>query len=144
MAGIGGRNTAKRKIQIRKYIAEQFHAMRTYSDPFLHDESEGEDTLKPRELKFSFKGHYKTESTDTSDDEDEILSSKVNLDEADRFIAALKLPKRKKQQQEAKQEKPAPFVPLDLTVFKEETEKLEKIRMRESQGESDESEEQID
>ena len=95
-----------------------------------------EQVLKPREMKFSFKHNYKPDDSEDSENDDEILSSKVNLDEADKFIASLKIPKVKKKEQ--KEERPAaPFVPLDLTVFKEETEKLTKIRMRESQGESE-------
>jgi hypothetical protein len=97
---LGGPKTAKRKIQIRQYLTER-QATASHSDPFLpQDESDARDQLSPRIPRFRFTTQYVADETpeeidETPEEIDEILSKKVNLDDADRFVASLRIrPKR--------------------------------------------------
>ena len=144
MSGVGGRNTAKRKIQVRKFVEERFNAAREYSNPFMSEEEESE-CLRPRELKLSFKRDYTPDDSEESDSEDQILSKRVNLDEADRFIASLKMPKARTK---GLATTPAPpvslYLDIDMSKLEMEAERVRKLRLRESQGDEGEEEEESD
>ena len=136
---IGGRNTAKRKIQVRKFVAEQFHAVRSFSNPFLDEENSAGDCLKPKESAITFGvGKYEPDDSEESESDDQILSKKVNLDEADRFMASLRLPRARSR--EEKMHVAIPMEPLDLEKLEIGAEMMRKVQLRESQGEVDEEE----
>ena len=142
---LGGPRTAKRKIQIRQYITEQNKAMQSYADPFVHDENDGSQAWQVKPMSFSFKTDYIPDygSKEEPVISDGILSRKVDLDEADRFLAGLRLPRGKKQKkvvQEQKKSSPV-ITPMDLADFKTQNEKLEKVLRAETIGESPEEEE---
>lgn len=137
---IGGRNTAKRKIQVRKFVSEQFRAVRSFSNPFLDDDNGAEDCLKPKESAITFGvGKYVPDDSEESESDDQILSKKVNLDEADRFMAALRLPRTRSR--EDKMRVAIPMEPLNLEKLEIGAEMMRKVRLRESQGEMEEEEE---
>ena len=136
---LAGKNTAKRKIQIREYIEERSKAMRSHSDPFVCDENAGSHVMNLGPMKFSFRTDY---IPDNSSDEDEgdtdgILTRRMNLDEADRFLAALRMPKLSKAKNKPQTTKPL-IIPVDLKALKEQSDKLEKLRMAEATGEEEE------
>ena len=142
---IAGPNSAKRKIQIRQYIQDKQNKKKCFSDPFDNTVEEGDSIkdLNPRLRKFNFTRKYKVEkeNNDSSDDSDEILSGKINLDEADKFIASLKLPKKRKRKSTTndKQFSSMKFISsTDFQTFKEESDKLMKLRIADSQDQSDE------
>jgi hypothetical protein len=129
MSGLARPNTVKRKIQIREYVATQRRTA-AYSDPFApQEELDPRSTLKARPVSFRFKKKgYQPE--DDPDYPDEILTKKVDLDEADRFIAALKLPtKSLVKDHPAKPLKPRLFTSSDLSLLHRESEKLEQARL---------------
>lgn len=80
---------------------------------------------------------------------DEILGRKVNLDEADKFIASLRLNSRMIREvgKTPKPERKATIIftaPDDVLKFKEETEKLKKMQMEEAVGKSESDEDMED
>ena len=142
MSGVGGRNTAKRKIQVRKFVEERFNAVREYSNPFLSEEEDSE-CLRPRELKLSFKRDYVPDDSEESDSEDQILSRRVNLDEADRFIASLKMPKARGKSAAGTAAPPVGLcLDIDMSKLERESERVRRLRLRESQGDEGEEEEE--
>jgi hypothetical protein len=127
-APLGGPKTAKRQIQIRRFMTEQQKIIQSHSDPFLPN-SDPEDTLNPPVAELSFKAAYVPEHE--LQPGDGILSSKVNLDEADRFIAALRLPKRMQSGQQLP--KLRLFTYVDLEKFRVESNKLDRMRFAEAE-----------
>jgi hypothetical protein len=86
---LAGPKTAKRKIQIRQYLADH-RSSSTHSDPFLPlTDSDSQIILTPRLRKFSFQSRYFPD--EPPEEVDEILSKKVDLDAADRFVASLRI-----------------------------------------------------
>lgn len=137
---LGGKNTAKRKIQIRKYIEERSKAMRQHSDPFVQDENDGSQVLKVGTMKFSFKTDYIASDDSEFEDEpqdDGILTKKLDLNEADRFMASLRMPKMKKHKQ---QRLPPPVVTVDLDALRVQSEMVEKMIMAEAVEHEEEEE----
>jgi hypothetical protein len=76
-------------------------------------------------------------STDEPDPADEILSAKINLDEADRFIASLRMPNRRAPMRTQTTVIPAVLAPVDLSHFRQESERIERLRMAEATMRSD-------
>lgn len=147
MSKIGGPNTAKRRIQIRRYIQEKQTKNKCYSDPFDNTAKEEKNVdLNPKLKKISIKKKYQLDSEQESESSDEILTGKINLDDADRFIASLKLPKKKSQNKIIKKEQtkceqvraPKLIMPVDLEAFKKESEKLQKMIEADSQDKDEE------
>ena len=139
---LGGKNTAKRKIQIRRYIEERSKAMRQHSDPFVQDENDGSQVLKVGSMKFSFKTDYIASDDSEFDDEphdDGILTKKLDLNEADRFMASLRMPKAKKHSQQ-RLPPPAPVVTVDLDALRAQSEMVEKMIMAEAVEHEEEEE----
>jgi hypothetical protein len=136
---LGGPKTAKRKIQIRRYITE--HGMKhVQSDPFLPDQGESDSNWpSPVPLKLTFKIADRTSHTEEKPSDD-ILSRRVDLDEADRFIAALRLPSGTAWVKEEKMTKTVLLSHTEITTFDETVAKLEKLR-RSAVESSTESEE---
>lgn len=137
-SGLGGKDTAKRKIQIRKYLTAKIAESCVWSDPF-QEEPDDSPILKPRNVKFSFKTDYIPDESDST--EDEILKQ-VDLDEADRFLAALKIPKNPSRTNYSPKvvRNYAKSATADLDEFRAQTERLEKARMKESIGDSEDDE----
>jgi hypothetical protein len=131
---LAGPKTAKRKIQIREYVTNQRFAKQSQSNAFLPDcEEETEQCNSPERVKYTFRLNYQPDLD--SDDSDEILSSKVDLDEADRFIAALRIP-GKRTSTPTNVEKKSKHVVLstvDLSAFRKESERLEELRLAQSE-----------
>ena len=143
--GIGGKNTAKRKIQVRQYVEEMSKSMRSHSDPFAQDDADEPDVLKPGTLKFSFKTDYIASSDsdlEENEEKDDILAKKLDLDEADRFMAALRMPKLRKSRESSNSVKPV-VLPMDLSALKAESERIERLIMAEA-VEHEEEEEKSD
>jgi hypothetical protein len=134
-ARLAGPKTAKRKIQIRQYVTEQRKLSQRHSDPFAPEsENTASPNLNPRVVKLSFKTVYIPEAEEAR--VDEILSSKINLDEADKFIAALKIPVKRScpvKGNPEKHYKPKVFSLFDLSTFRAESERLEKLRRAEAE-----------
>ena len=146
---LAGKNTAKRQIQIRRYMQRLYNTERTYSDPFAQDENDDSQILRVGKVKYSFKTDYiaDKESDDDQFDRDEILIAKESsLDEADRVIAALKIPRNKEsvsiRQQKVKKVKLEQAFDL-LAEFKEQSKKLEELRRAEAVEESEGDDELI-
>jgi hypothetical protein len=126
---LAGPNTAKRKIQLRQYVTEKSKRTQSHSDPFLpDDENDSSPNLNPRMAKLSFTTAYVPEPDLCPTDE--ILSSRINLDEADRFIATLKMPSRRRPTRQTRDEpyKPQFFAHLDLSAFGAVSERVERQR----------------
>lgn len=131
---LGSRHTAKRRIQIRKYLDQRYQHNREFSDPFAQEDNETTNVLKVDTVKYSFKTDYIPEK-DSDDEQDKdgilIIPNEDSLAEADRFIAALKIPKMKAawslQQPKLKRIRVAPSYDL-LKEFREESAKLEKMK----------------
>jgi hypothetical protein len=134
-APLAGPKTAKRQIQIRQYVTEQNKLSQRHSDPFaLESENAASPNLNPRVAKLSFKTTYTPETEEAR--VDEILSWKINLDEADRFIAALKIPSKRSSLAKGSPEKgykPKVFSLFDLSTFRAESERLKKLRLAEAE-----------
>jgi hypothetical protein len=133
-APLAGPKTAKRKIQIRQYVTEQRKLLQRHSDPFVPEgENVASPNLNPRVVKLSFKTRYIPDSEEVQ--VDEILSSKINLDEADKFIAALKIPTKRSPGKGTPERryKPKVFSLFDLSTFRKESERLEKLRLAEAE-----------
>jgi hypothetical protein len=82
--------------------------------------------LNVRPIKMSFKTECVPDvETSTSDD---ILSRGINLDEADRFIASLRIPSRKTLTASNAAWEPTYVTSVDFSTFHAETEKLERLR----------------
>ena len=141
---LGGKNTAKRKIQIRRYIEERSKAMRQHSDPFVQDENDGSQVLKVGSMKFSFKTDYIASDDSEFDDEQHdygILTKKLDLNEADRFMASLRMPKAKaKKHSQQRLPPPAPVVTVDLDALRAQSEMVEKMIMAEAVEHEEEEE----
>jgi len=136
---LGGPKSAKRKIQIRQYVTEQSKKMHSFSDPFMPEDEDAvsENLLNPPKGKFTFRTTYAPDSE--CDHMDDILSSKIDLDEADKFIASLKIPS-KLQAPKAPTKKviqPRVFTHVDVSAFRAESEKLERLRLADSQDTED-------
>jgi hypothetical protein len=130
-SALGGPKTAKRTIQVRRFLTEQQKIRQSHSDPFLPNRDVAE-TLNPPLSKLSFKAPYVPESD--SQPVDGILSSKVNLDEADRFIAALRLPKRQTSVTFIEPRQTIRVLTqVGLVTFRAESDKLDKMRIAESE-----------
>ena len=147
---IGGKNTAKRKTQIREFIACMYKKEQKLSDPF-EDSSDSEEIdeseWKMKPLKINYKKNYKLfQNEDEEEDDfsesqpDEILVRAHNLDEADKFIASLKFnPKKKSQTTDyPKLKVESAFSSCDFEAFKKEAERLNTLRNQEINGVSDE------
>lgn len=145
---LAGKNTAKRQIQIRKYLNELHKTERKYSDPFDPDENDGSQILRVGKVKYSFKTDYivDKEYSDNFDRDEILITKEDSLDEADRLIAALKIPRNREsasiRQQKMKKYKITNSCDL-IQEFKEQSRKLEKLRMVEAIGESEEDDQLI-
>jgi hypothetical protein len=136
---LSGPKTAKRKIQLRQYVTEESKRTQGHSDPFLpEDENDSPSNLNPQMKKLSFRTEHipdlELQSTD------EILSSGINLNEADRFIASLKMPSRRRRTNQARNEpyKPRVFMQLDLSPFRTASEQYEHWQVAEADDPPDE------
>jgi hypothetical protein len=134
---LGGRHTGKRRIQIRQFITERGLQSKRQSTPFAAEDENvpTSNLLNVRPMKLSFKTQFVIEAE--PDPVDEILSSKINLDEADRFIAVLRMPTRRTPVRAHGPVKPAALAPVDLSSFREESERIERMRMAEVQDPSE-------
>lgn len=139
---LAGKNTAKRRIQLRNFITDMSNAGKKYSDPFAQDENDSSQVLRVKNVKYSFKTDYIPESSSSDEeDRDGILRIKKKncLDEADRVIAALKLPKVQKAEKPPQPQRVKVTSAHDLVAeFREQSQKLEKMRMVQAIGESEE------
>jgi hypothetical protein len=82
--------------------------------------------LNVRPVKLSFKTEYVPDvETSTPDD---ILSRGINLDEADRFIASLRIPSRKTRTAQNAEWEPTYATAVDFSTFHAEAERLERLR----------------
>jgi hypothetical protein len=135
---IGGRHTAKRRIQIRQFVAKCGVQSKRQSDPFVPDNEDlsPAEVLNVRPVKLSFKAGY-AEDSDV-DVSDEILSAKINLDEADRFIAVLRVPSVSHVFHPTV--KPRLLTPVDLEMFRKQSEKLERLRWEQAEDSSEHEE----
>jgi len=146
MSTLGKKNTAKRKIQIRKYYENQKqNHPKSYSNPFLHGETD--DTPEVSYPEQIFKKTYISSLQSIQEEEeqsDDILTGDVNLDDADHFIVSLKLPKRKRKvdKEEVIHKK---FIPSkdDSIAFTRESELLNRLKEKEIQGDDGEEEDQV-
>jgi hypothetical protein len=102
------------------------------STPFVAEAENlpASNLLNVRPMKLSFKARSVNE--EESDPVDEILSKKINLDEADRFIAVLKMPTRRTSVKTHAIVKPTALAPVDLSYFRQESERIERMRMAEA------------
>ena len=91
---VGGKNSAKRKINIRKFLKSS--QKNSFSDPFIDDESEVEKfALNFEPSKFSIHLHYKENDNEDSDDTDpDGILIEPDLEEAEKFISSLNLSKK--------------------------------------------------
>lgn len=134
---IGGSKTAKRKILIREFFENKIIKMKKFSDPFEDGESdeaidESEWNLKP--LKINLKKNHKLfekeeEQEEETQPSDDILLKNRDLDENDRFIASLNLPRIKTSVQKENSFKSSNFISdfnykETFEQFKTETERL--------------------
>ncbi|OHS94960.1 hypothetical protein TRFO_38847 [Tritrichomonas foetus] len=182
---IGGPNSALRQINIRKYYENTYKQHRSFSDPFIHDYSDSSEpesqnpvarkrknsksgkcddldfTNFAKKLKLKF--DYQTDSSDdyfdffqNGIDKDGILI-KPDLDEADKFIASLKIHKKNINLnryrsasssaccsgQESQCESPALTKPWfgisrsEIDAFQAESEKLQKLLNEEAEDEDE-------
>lgn len=147
MSRIGGVRTAKRKILLRKYLTEQMCQPRCYQSPFVEDDEEDSkypilNVTQPKK-KYKELDIEEEEEEEENEDDDEILRKKINLDEADRFIASLKLPGPKRMKEMLKKNEPSCkavlTAPDDIEKFKIGFQKLKKMQMAEICGEDEES-----
>jgi hypothetical protein len=142
---MSGRTTAKRKIQIRKYVTQQSKNMQHHCDPFLPEDEDAFscNLLSPNSGQFSFGRAYVPDNESVPFDD--ILTSKINLDEADRFIAALRLPARKPAVKlpADKLVKLRVITSVDLATFRAESEKLQEMKLADSQDPPEEDDETI-
>lgn len=146
---LGGPKTAKRRIQIRKFIEEERRKYKRYSSPFVGDSSDSDMVLSLTPPQSSFHACNIMSDSENEEDKDEILIKGINLDEADKFIASLKLPCRrnvKKNVEKIAEHKKKKIIPLycqdDLEQFKKTCEKLNKIKSKDVAG-SDESTDEL-
>ena len=144
---LGKKNTAKRKIQIREHFMNQMQTKRYFSDPLQvpdngNDTDDSSDLEIFEELKKQKKLHLNQDSGNNEEVPDDILSTNVNLDDADKFVTSLGLKKRKK----IIPKKPA-FVPRvtpkETASFKEQAEHLKRIKEIETQGNEEEDDENL-
>lgn len=150
---LGGPNTAKRRIQIRQYIQDKQSKNKCLSDPFDNTAKEERDTeLNPKLKNLRLNKKYQIDTESESESSDEILSGRINLDEADRFIASLKLPNKKKQKKIIKKDRtstsdgvkiPKLIMSIDMDAFKKESEKLQKMIEADSKDISEEDDQII-
>ena len=141
---LGKKNSAKRKIQIRKYYEEQKEKQnKSYSDPFLSGEIEESTEINLPEQIFLKTKIKKSQIEEEEEEEisDDILIGDINLDEADFFISSLKIPKRKKKiLNENENNKIISFTPVDTQIFKKETDSLKILKEKEIIGHEEEEE----
>lgn len=137
---IGGENTAKRKILIREYMNEKRTLKYSKSNPFEEDDVSEDENENGKTKDQKPKKAYIPEELpyDKNENVDEILTKNINLDEADKFIASLKLPKKKKEKNTFIESKPSKqkhfyFAEFDFTRFQKESEKLQALYLAESQ-----------
>jgi hypothetical protein len=141
-SALGGKRTAKRRIQIRQYVSERAIQAQCQSDPFMPDDENlsSEYVLNCRPVKLSFQLSYVPETEGNRPDE--ILSSKINLDEADRFIAVLRIPSHSPSKR-SQLVTPRVHTPVDLSSYRAECEKLEKLRLTEVEDPSETEEDDM-
>ncbi|KAK8885276.1 hypothetical protein M9Y10_040722 [Tritrichomonas musculus] len=136
---IGGKKSAKRKIQIRKFIESAIKL--SYSDPFIEDDSEVEQCAQFFEpTKMSIRLRYVESNPEPFDDVDpDGILVKPNLEEADKFISSLKLQKNVSPTQNNKPvykyvEK---ISKQELDAFRNQCEFLSRLKMEELKEDSD-------
>ena len=140
---IGGKNTAKRKINIRNYLKQQVNLRSSPSSPFLNGDSDEDissssnDTtieLYNSNTKKKYSSNIDFEKYLPKENLDEILSPNVNLDQADRFIASLKLPKKRIQNLKSLPKKTKIlFSAEDFFQIKEKGDYIDQLMLLESQ-----------
>jgi hypothetical protein len=127
---LGGRRTAKPKIQIRQYLTQQSKKMQHHCDPFLpeDDDARSRNLLHPKIARFTFRTSCVPDNE--SAPFDDILTSKINPDEVNRFIAALRMPAGRPV---AKLFKLRVFTSAGLATFRAESEKLDQMKFADAQ-----------
>lgn len=144
---LAGKKTAKRRIQIREFITKQTNSKKVPSTPFIENEDENFEAMCPKPLNFTFKTDYiRDAESDDSDERDDILTARVNLDDADRFISALKIPRKRvatRSDRERRVAANARVTPLDLSAFKATSERVAKILAAETTGECEEEDDNL-
>jgi hypothetical protein len=143
-AALGGRHTAKRRIQIRQYLAERTLESREYSNPFVPDDDNppGGLVLNVRPVKLSFRTAYvPDEETEPADD---ILSPTIDLDEADRFISVLRIPNHSCSPGPGTLVKPRVLTAVDLATFQAASERLDRLQRKEAEDTDDSEEDEED
>lgn len=151
---IGRKGTAKRRIMIREYFSNTYFKKTKKSDPFESEDSEVDDSewdIDPFELQTTkeYKLFAKDENNsdkEASDDnqiKDDILSTTPNLAEADKFIASIKLTNNNRKTYKENFVLPNTLdthldmkMPETLELFKKESQKLDKLRLQEINGNS--------
>ena len=135
---IGSLHSAKRKIQVRKYLEAQYTQNKQYSDPFEDNDAEFDKCAFNISTKFfNLDFDYSDSESEEVGDKDGILV-KPDLVEAEKFISSLKFLKDKsfKKKNNYSQFKMT-MCAADVEKFKNECDKMKKYRMKEIDDESD-------
>jgi hypothetical protein len=143
--GVGAPGTGKRLINVRHFMEKSYEHQRCCADPFIDSiPAESVSEQSPVGIKLKFRTDYIP--SDSTEDEDEILPKKrIDLDEAAKFVASLKIGKAKKAK---KTESPvsvtvAAVLPENgesIQEFRDASEKLRLMRLKdtvESESEDD-------
>lgn len=133
MRSIGGKKTAKRKTNIRRFF--QSSQKICFSDPFIDDEAEIEKfALHFEPIKFSIHLNYKENNVENDDDTDpDGILIKPNLEEAEKFISTLNF---SNQVNTTKEIKPGykyveSISKADIDAFKTQSDFLNNLKMGE-------------
>lgn len=137
---LGGKNSAKRMIQIRNFFKMHYTRQTKYSSPFLSDDESPTDENSEPELSIgnlSFLEHDDKENllknSNPNPDVDEILR-RPNLDDAAKFISTLKFKKEKPSNDDElipPHDLDVSFQDLSL-LYQNEVEKLDNLRKSEA------------